>query len=175
MAKCKWCGIDGFFLTVNSDGLCNSCNIIVLGEAQNRLRIINDSGSIIHKSNKPDTIISRTDIAMANLESLVKFEAKGIPILTRPVDDLINELCEISNDKMSEILAKKYEKSRIKAGMAKSEKTKNSTYIKFSDEANKIKTHLFPRGKNVSECMFKIDKWINEFNSDYTIKNVYKV
>lgn len=47
MAQCKMCGRKGFFLSVSANGLCKSCEPIVVMDVQQRGRIINDCMKLV--------------------------------------------------------------------------------------------------------------------------------
>ena len=81
MAKCKWCDRSGWFLRLNSVGLCNNCSPLVNFDVQQRLRILNDSINIVNESKNLDTRLSRLDLLLEHANSLYRYEQRGIPIV----------------------------------------------------------------------------------------------
>lgn len=84
MAKCKWCGKSGIFLSLSKNGLCNTCEIIVVSEIVQAQKHINESTEIIQQSANTDTIVSRFDFIVDKLKALRRFEEKGIPTIIPP-------------------------------------------------------------------------------------------
>lgn len=81
MAKCKWCDRSGWFLRLNSVGLCNNCSPLVKFDVQQRLKILNDSINIVNESKNLDTRLSRLDLLLEHANALYRYEQRGIPVV----------------------------------------------------------------------------------------------
>lgn len=92
MATCKWCNRSGFFLSVNSLGVCSNCNTVIVMDINQHARIATESIEIINKSKQIDTVLSRFQVAEEHLKLLLPYEQKGIPVLTEPPSALIKSL-----------------------------------------------------------------------------------
>jgi hypothetical protein len=162
MAQCKWCGNKGLFLKVSKDGLCKTCTYTIIPEAESKLRVINDSGSIILKSKNIDTIASRTEISINHLDDLKKYEEKGIPILTQPIGSMIIEFANTSNERITELIKLNVSSVKEKLRTIKSETTKSSQIRKIIEKATTQKNKLNRNGQNFMECSRLIDQYIGE-------------
>jgi len=98
MATCKWCEKSGLFLKLSNNGLCNTCEMIIISEITKKAQHINESSEIIQKSSNTDTIISRFDSIVSILESLQKYEAKGITTLTPPPSKSLEKMSPEERD-----------------------------------------------------------------------------
>ncbi|GAH12288.1 unnamed protein product, partial [marine sediment metagenome] len=78
MATCKNCDKSGFFVFVNSSGLCNECSPIITSIINNNFRIISESIELIKKSKNFKTRLSRCDLILNIAEKLLEYENKGI-------------------------------------------------------------------------------------------------
>ena len=74
MAQCVNCKKSGFFLSVNSKGLCTNCENHFKFEINQKLRIVKESYNIVTKSKNIDTIISRCDLAIHHLNELSVYD-----------------------------------------------------------------------------------------------------
>lgn len=164
MAKCIWCGRKGLFLSVNRDELCERCAFIILNEAKNRIRIINDCGKIIEESHNIKTIISRRDLAFEHLRLLMPYEEKGIPILDRKIIDLIRGFAETVNEKLVFYMHDKFQETGLSLNKSKSEKVNHKLYEKFMHEANEKIENLSEEGSNYIESISVINKLMDDLN-----------
>lgn len=98
MAKCKWCGKSGLFLSISKNGLCNICEIIVVSEVVQYQRLINESTVIIQQSSNTDTIVSRFDFIVDKLNSLSRFEKKEIPTIIPPPSIALETMSPVERD-----------------------------------------------------------------------------
>jgi len=94
MAKCKWCEKSGFFLSVNSNGLCRVCEPEVVREVFTNGKII----QIIEKllENPADTEISlkRYTVILNKARKMLKYEENGIQTYAPLHSELIREYTE---------------------------------------------------------------------------------
>jgi hypothetical protein len=154
MNQCKWCEKSGLFYSINEDGLCNSCRLIIIGGTQSKVRVINDSRDLIEKSKNIETIISRTRIVLGHLKDLIIYEEKGIKILTHPIDKLLKNVAGISNERLMELITIKFQTAK--------EKPKASSIDKFISEAIIIRNSLFPDDEDYIVLLTGIEKMIDE-------------
>lgn len=91
MAKCKMCGRRGFFLLVSTNGLCKSCNPIVVMDVQQRGRIINDCVRLVRESKNVKTRLSRCDLLIEHARALLEYEHRGIPTVRPCPSRLLSE------------------------------------------------------------------------------------
>jgi len=90
MAKCKYCGRSGFFLSVNQYGLCNNCASAISIEVNSKLRVIQDSINLVKGSEKLDTRLSRCDLVIKLASEIAnKYESKGITVMDPPAKELL--------------------------------------------------------------------------------------
>lgn len=91
MAQCRLCNRSGFFLSVDSHGLCKNCNFMLAFELIQRVRIISESAQLIENSKKLDTQISRCDVIVTIARELLKYESNGIPTTNPQPSALIQQ------------------------------------------------------------------------------------
>ncbi len=91
MAQCKMCGLKGFFLSVSEDGLCKSCESIVVMDIQQRVRIINDCIKLVNESKNMNTQLSRYDLLREHAQALLEYEHKGIPTVSPSPSQFLSE------------------------------------------------------------------------------------
>jgi ssDNA-binding Zn-finger/Zn-ribbon topoisomerase 1 len=95
MAQCKMCGQKGFLLKVSANGLCKSCDPIVVMDVQQRGRIINDCMKLIDESKNIKTRLSRCDLLIEHAQALLEYEHKGIPTVNPSPSHLLSEYMPI--------------------------------------------------------------------------------
>ena len=95
MAQCKMCGKKGFLLSVSVNGLCKSCDPIVVMDIQQRGRIINDCMNLIDKSKNIDTRLSRCELLIKHAKALLEYEHKEIPTLNPSPSQLLSNYTSI--------------------------------------------------------------------------------
>ena len=95
MAQCKMCGRKGFLLSVDANGLCQSCNPLVVGDVQQRSRIINDCTKLVDKSKNRDTRLSRCNLLIEHAQALLEYEHKGIPTISPSPSQLLSQYAAI--------------------------------------------------------------------------------
>lgn len=93
MAECKWCSRSGWFLAVDSFGLCGHCSSLIALDVRQRMRIVGDSAKIVDESKNLETRLSRLALLLEHANALCKYEQRGIPVLNPPASALI-EKCQ---------------------------------------------------------------------------------
>lgn len=110
MAQCKLCDKKGFFLQVDTNGLCSDCVAMHLPVIVRSCEIIVESGKIIDKTKNASTRLSRCRLAIEHSERLNEYDRKGIPTLSVPPTDLIYEFQTIADQTLNdEVLDAKYQ------------------------------------------------------------------
>lgn len=84
MAKCLYCGKKGLFLSVSTNGLCNSCEPAVVLSITSLIRVLNDCIRLVDTSKNADVRLSRLRVLLNTAQELAKYEHLGIPT-TRPL------------------------------------------------------------------------------------------
>jgi len=98
MATCKWCGKSMLFLRLSENGLCDTCEIIVISEVVQAHNHINESVDLIQQSSNTDTIVSRFDYIVKLLNSLLKYEKKGITTIIPPPSEFLETYSPAKRD-----------------------------------------------------------------------------
>jgi hypothetical protein len=137
MAQCKMCGQKGFFLPVSANGLCNSCEPIVVMDVQQRGRIINDCVELVAESKNMKTRLSRCDLLVEHAHALLEYEQKGIPTISPPPSELLTEYTPMCNQIVLEGVTAEVEKALAKAEIAATSRTSineaNKALLKIRD------------------------------------------
>lgn len=94
MAECKWCGKNGFFLSVNSDGLCKLCEPEVRREVYRNGKIIQDIEKLLENQTDMEISLKRCTVIINKVREILKYEKKGIPTYTPLPSELIAEYTE---------------------------------------------------------------------------------
>lgn len=142
MAKCKYCGRGGLFLSLNQYGLCNNCATAISIEVNSKLRVIQESISLVKESKKLDTRLSRCDLVIKLASEIEeKFESKGITVM----DPSAIELMKLYKDGRDEIiidsLTSEYNKALSKAEVSTTTKTKINALSKVLLRVQDYKSH----------------------------------
>lgn len=137
MAQCKMCGQKGFFLVVSANGLCNSCEPIVVMDVEQRGRIINDCVELVTESKNMKTRLSRCDLLVEHAQALLEYEQKGIPTISPPPSELLTEYTPMRNQIVLEGVTAEVEKALAKAEIAATSRTSineaNKALLKIRD------------------------------------------
>lgn len=137
MAQCKMCGQKGFFLVVSANGLCNSCEPIVVMDVEQRGRIINDCVELVAESKNMKTRLSRCDLLVEHAQALLEYEQKGIPTISPPPSELLTEYTPMRNQIVLEGVTAEVEKALAKAEIAATSRTSineaNKALLKIRD------------------------------------------
>lgn len=150
MAECKMCGRKGLFLLVSANGLCKSCESIVVMDVQQRGRIINDSMKLVAESKNMKTRLSRCDLLIEHAQALLEYEHKGIPTVSPFPSQLLSEYTAMRDQIVLEGVTAEVEKALTKAEIA----VKPSTSI---NEANKALLKI-QEGKQELRDQAKLDQ-----------------
>lgn len=118
MGQCKFCGRKGFFLSVDSNGLCGNCSPSVVLDITQRTRIMSDSLKLAREGKTFSTRISRCDLLLEHAEHLLEYERKGIPTLTPLPSELIEEFKRYRGELVLEEAMQVAEKAKAKAEVA---------------------------------------------------------
>jgi len=117
------CGRNGFFLWVSTNGLCKSCEPIVMMDIQQRLRIISDCMDIITKSPNFKTCLSRCDILVKHAQVLLQYEFKGIQTVSPSPSRLLRKYTEMREQIVLKGITAEVEKALTKAEIVATPRT----------------------------------------------------
>lgn len=123
MAQCKMCGQKGFFLSVSEDGLCKSCESIVVMDIQQRVRIINDCIKLVNESKNMSTQLSRYDLLREHAQVLLEYEHKGIPTISPAPSQFLSEYTTNRDQIVLEGVTAEVEKALARAEIAITSRT----------------------------------------------------
>lgn len=98
MGQCKWCERRGFFLFVDTNGLCKNCSPIVIFDIEQRTRIIQDCIRLMKYSKELDTRLSRCDLLKQHAEALLKYENKDIVTIKPPPSEFIKSYNDLRRE-----------------------------------------------------------------------------
>lgn len=91
MGKCRYCDRKGFFLSVDSNGLCGNCSSVVVHDIAQRGRIMDDSFKLAREGKTFSTRLSRCDLLLEHAEQLYLYEQKGIPTIDPQPSRILSE------------------------------------------------------------------------------------
>lgn len=123
MAQCRWCDKRGFFLSIDSNGLCRDCQPLIL-EVQSRARVLEESMRLVREGKTFGTRLSRCDLVIEHAEHLAKFERKGVPTVSPSPSTIVAEYRELRTRLILEEAERVAEKAREKASIASTPKAK---------------------------------------------------
>jgi NADH pyrophosphatase NudC (nudix superfamily) len=89
------CGQKGFLLSVSKNGLCKSCDQLVVMDVQQRGQIINDCMKLVDKSKNIKTRLSRCDLLIEHAQALSEYEDKGISTVDPSPSQLLSQYTAI--------------------------------------------------------------------------------
>lgn len=150
MAQCKMCGQKGFFLLVSENGLCKSCESIVVMDIQQRGRIINDCIKLVNESKNMSTQLSRYDLLREHAQALLEYEHKGIPTISPSPSQFLSEYTTNRDQIVLEGVTAEVEKALARAEIAATPRTS-------INEANKALLKI-QEGKKELNDKAKIDQ-----------------
>lgn len=133
MGLCKYCHNKGFFLSVNEHGLCKKCALVLQMQIERGIQIIKESESIINKSNNLDTRISRCNLIITHLKSMIELEQRGIATFNQSLSEMLEN---VTAEKENIIL--EGTSSSISSDNYSKSKERNSRYNKKSDYHDEI-------------------------------------
>jgi len=117
------CGRKGFFLSVSANGLCNSCEPIVVMDVQQRGRIVNDCMKLVAESKNMKTRLSRCDLLIEHAQALLEYEHKGISTVSPSPSQLLTEYTAMRDQIVLEGVTAEVEKALAKAEIAATPRT----------------------------------------------------
>jgi len=123
MAQCKMCERKGIFLSVSENGLCKSCESIVVMNIQQRVRIINDCIKLVNESKNMSTQLSRYDLLREHAQALLEYEHKGIPTINPSPSQFLSEYTTNRDQIVLEGITAEVEKALAKAEIATTPRT----------------------------------------------------
>ena len=139
------CGRKGFLLSVNANGLCDSCNRIVVLDVQQRGRIIKDCVKLVAKSKNMKTRLSRCDLLVEHARALLKYERKGIQTISPPPSQLLREYTAMRDQIVLEGITTEVEKALTKAEIATTPRTSineaNKALLKIYEGKKELRDH----------------------------------
>lgn len=143
MAQCKMCGRKGFFLSVSANGLCNSCEPIVVMDVQQRGRVINDCMKLVAESKNMKTRLSRCDLLVEHAQALLEYEHKGIPTVSPSPSQLLTEYTAMRDQIVLEGVTAEVEKALAKAEIAATPRTSineaNKALLKIREDKQELR------------------------------------
>jgi tetratricopeptide (TPR) repeat protein len=80
MAKCRYCGRSGWFMSVTENGLCTSCNPIIVRDIVQRKKDIAKQAKAVNLPGKFENKVHGCDAVIRHLKVLADYERRGIPI-----------------------------------------------------------------------------------------------
>jgi len=128
------------FLSVSKIGLCSSCQQLVLMEARDRVRIINDSIEIIKKTQNINVTLSRFDLLLEHFKALIEYEKKGINFLSYSPTEALRKLTGDRDNTILEWLEKEHQNVITKSKLATTPSGKLSPFSKFILVIREFKT-----------------------------------
>lgn len=139
MSTCKFCGKSGLFHQVTRNGMCPHCERFVLLDLKNRSRIFNESKEIFNKSENPDVIVSRINIAKETLTHVIQYERKGIGTFTPLPSKLLKDVEEEQDNIIYDGYERAFASLKNKLMNMKTQSARNNNIYKFLE---KIDSHL---------------------------------
>ena len=131
MARCKWCGRSGLFLSINEISVCNNCWAIISPEFFAGKKIILESLQLVVNSKNLDTKLFRLDLALEWAEKLIKYENKGISVISPPPSEFLTTLPPERNRIIKEALEFEIKELKVKVDVATSSQSQISHLSKF--------------------------------------------
>lgn len=146
MAQCKMCGRKGFFLSLSTNGLCNSCEPIVVMDVQQRGRIINDCMKLVAESKNMKTRLSRFDLLIEHTQVLLEYEQKGISTLSPSPSQLLSKHNAMRDQIVLESVTAEVEKALAKAEIAATPRTSineaNKALLKIREGKQELRNQV---------------------------------
>ena len=174
MARCKFCGRSGIFLSVNQYGLCNNCATSISYEINSTLRVIQESIELVKTSKNLETRLSRADVVMKLASEIVdKFESKGITVMDPPAKDLLRRYKEGRDDIIIDSLEEEYKKASTKSAVGTTAKTKTNPLSKVLIKVQDYKSQLVKK-ESLDELEQKINKDIHAIQLHFLLDDAKK-
>jgi len=164
MAKCRFCGNHGLFLSVNKYGLCEKCASFVNLDISNRCRILTDSINIIQSTKNADTFLGRIDDAKSSLSKLIEYENMGIVITDKKPSESLSIINNGLDDEIKDCCNRIFIDTQTKAAELKTAKGKISAWEKYRTSLKKL-NDSFPGNPSISHYSEFADKFIKLVNN----------
>ncbi len=147
MAKCKFCGRGGLFLSLSQNGLCNNCESAVSLEVNSKIRVIQESIELVKNSKKLDTRLSRADVVIKLTSEIVdKFESKGIVMMDPPAGEVLQLYEEGRDEIIKDSLDGEYKTASAKSEVGTTAKAKINPLSKVLLKIQQYKDELAKQG-----------------------------
>jgi len=167
MAQCKMCGRKGFFLSVSKDGLCKSCESIVVMDIQQRGRIINDCIKLVNESKNMNTQLSRYDLLKEHVQALLEYEHKRIPTISPPPSQFLSEYTANRDQIVLEGVTAEVEKALARAEIAATPRTSineaNKALLKIREGKKELNDKVKLDQLETRIRHFSHEKQLNEY------------
>jgi hypothetical protein len=118
VAHCKYCGRSGLFLKVTRNGLCLSCDPVVMRCIVRHVQIMDESQDLVANSKKLETRLGRCQTIVDQARMLLEYDRKGIPTITPSPDQIIRVFTEKADAVIVDSLEKESEAARLKSNAA---------------------------------------------------------
>lgn len=118
MGQCRFCGRKGFFLSVDSNGLCGNCAPQIALDITQRTRIMDDCLRLAREGKTFATRLSRCDLLLEHAEHLLQYEEKSIPTLSPLPSEILSEFRGYRDDLILEEAHQVAQKAKAKSEVA---------------------------------------------------------
>jgi len=142
MARCRYCGRKGLFLSTDANGLCKNCGSAVVMAIQSQIRVLEDSIRLAEEGKTFKTRLSRCELAEERAQELRKYETMGIPTITPAPSSLGPQLQSMRDKIIIEEAEKVAEKSMAKAEVAATPRSKQTALSSALLKIQEILEHL---------------------------------
>jgi hypothetical protein len=132
--QCIYCGKKGFFLYVNSEGICNNCVYKIEFDVKQRVRIIEDSENIITNSKSFKTKFARIELIISHLKELKKYEDLRISTITPAPSEILRKVDDRKNTIIKNEIESLFDKSTQKSDLASTLASKLSPLTKAIEQ-----------------------------------------
>jgi len=124
MAECKYCGKKGFFVSVDSKGLCPDCRVLIYPQVERTIQIVQESEKIIKESKNWKTRLGRCDTLREILSRFEEYERRGIQLFNMPLSVLLASVEQNRIDVVKDTIRAIYKDACAKSEMATTATTK---------------------------------------------------
>jgi hypothetical protein len=173
VAYCKNCGNKGIFLSVNRDGLCKSCEPIVVNDIQQHARIINDSMKLVEESKNIKTKLSRCDLLIQHAKRIQEYENRGIPTIDPLPSELVDEYTSERDQIIVIGLKEEVKKALAKADLAVTITSKINNANKALLQIQEYKPELI-NPDLINDLENKVKKYVQEIQLQSYLENAKK-
>jgi hypothetical protein len=159
MAQCKLCDRSGWFLSLSSNDLCNSCESFFQLDLHQRVRVIQESQEIVKASMRLDTKLSRIQVAIDHLRALQNYERRGIETVQPPPAEAISQYERRRQEEVFDHAKMSYDEALAKAELIVSGKSKTTILskelLKLRDYAQYAPSNLQPMAEHLKREIAK--------------------